>query len=276
MYVILIVSGIFTLFGLGFSGLYLYFKNKGKTLKGTVFGIERYISRTNGKAKATMYRPLIKYHFKGKEYLFTASYGSNDIHQRIGDKVKVLSLDDGPEYVRLKTKIQWVFPLAFLSFGIAGSVGFFYVSPSTLVLGIYIALLLLVPMILYQYIKSKGLLEQFTKSLLKAKLEDEESLKAREIIYSKNELDKMLVSFRKGAFVATLFFCLCSSTGFYFSWEKTKDSSKEYFYSVFKNFDLIHEFKLYSNDKSFLLSLFLMFFTVLLIYSLIFQGLRRK
>lgn len=276
MYLILVVSGIFILFGLSFSWIFHYFRNNGETLKATVVGIESYKSRHNNKSTSTMYRPIIKYYFQGSKCLFTASYSSSDIHHTIGDKVKVLSLNKGPEYVKLKTKAQWLFPVTFFLFGLGGSLGFFYLNPNKNVLMIYIIFLLLIPVAFFQILKSKGFLDQFIDSILKTKLEDDESLKERNIFFDKSDLDKKITSFRKSGIIITIIFFFASNVGLYYSWLYSKLSSKEYFMKIIKDYELLNDLKLYIHDKNFFLFLILLFFTIVLAYSLIYQAFIKK
>lgn len=263
------------LFGLSLGGLYLYFRKNGRALPATIYGIERYQSRSNRKT-STYYRPLIKYSFKGKNYIFSSTFGSNEIRFRVGEKVKVYSLDIGPEYVRLKSKVQWLFPLIFFILGFIGSAIYFYKNPSTAFLAIFILFLTSLPFVSIQILKAKGLLDKFNKSALKVKLEDKESMNGREIFIEKKDLNQHIKKNRFVAFIITLIFSLASSTALHFSWKETKEGSKEYFFELIKNYELYTEMEVYIKDKNFLLSIILMLFTALLIYSLIFQVLRKK
>ncbi|MFT6068104.1 MAG: hypothetical protein ACJAT2_002351 [Bacteriovoracaceae bacterium] len=275
MFIILIVSSVFLVFGLLLGLNYFYFKGNARTLPGRIHAIERYQSRTNRRT-STFYRPLIQYAFNGENYVFTSSFGTGDNRWKIGQRVEVYSLDNGPEYVRLKAKIHFYFPLIFFIFGLCGSAYYFYHHHSFIILSVYALGMMLVPFGFYHFLKSKNLVEEFIESLLKNKIEDEESLKGREIFFEKALLEKHTQKNDKAAFIVTLVFAIAISTGLHFSWEKTKDTSKEFIYGLTSDFNSIQEIKNYMNDKNLVLSMILAFFSAMLIYSLIYQVLRKK
>lgn len=275
MIIILIVCGTFTLFGLGLGRLHLYFKRNAKTLRASIYAIERYQSSSRRK-KSTYYRPLIKYTFEGQNYIFSSNFGSSDLKYRINDQVKVLSLDKGAEYVRLQSRIQWLFPLIFFVSGTLGSLIYFYKNPSFIIFSIYLTALALIPTMLYRYLKSKNLLDKFIETVLKAKIEDEISMKDREIFTKKRELKQHLQKNKFIGLIITLFFLLATSTGLHFSWNKTKLSSKEYFFDLMSNLELINQLEKFIQDKNLLLSLILIVFTALLLYSLLYQLFKKR
>ena len=104
MFILFLVGSVF----ITFSGLFYYkrkyFISNGEKLLATVVGIERYKStHRSGSSRSTytMYRPVIKYQFKGKNYYFCGNVGSSKIDYRIGQNIYVYSLPQGPEYVTL-------------------------------------------------------------------------------------------------------------------------------------------------------------------------------
>lgn len=275
MIIFLIVSSVFLVFGLLLGLNYFYFKANAKTLPGRIHAIERYQSRQNRKT-STYYRPLIEYAFKGENYVFTSNFGSSDIGWNIGQKVQVYSLDKGPEYVRLKAKIHYLFPLIFFIFGFAGSAFYFYHHHSSLIIGVYATAMILAPIFAYQYLKSKNLVEKFIQELLKNKIETPKSLEEREIFFDKASLSEHAEKNHKVAFFITLFFATGTSTALHFTWAKTKQSSKDFIYSLAEDLSRVEEIKNYMNDKSLAVSLVLAFFTSMLLYSLLYQVITKK
>ena len=275
MIIFLIVSSVFLVFGLLLGLNYFYFKVNAKILPGRIHAIERYQSRQNRKT-STFYRPLVEYAFKGESYVFTSNFGSSDIGWSLGQKVQVYSLDKGPEYVRLKAKIHFLFPLIFFIFGLAGSTYYFYHHHSNLIIGAYATAMMLAPVFAYQYLKSKNLVDKFFEALLKNKIETPESLKEREIFFDKASLNEHSEKNHKVAFLLTLFIAIGTSTGLHFAWEKTKLSSKEFIYGLTEDFSRVEEIKNYMNDKNLVLSLILAFFTSMLLYSLLYQVISKK
>ncbi len=275
MFIVLAVSSVFLVFGLLLGLNYFYFTSNAKTLPGRVHAIERYHSRTNRRT-STYYRPLIEYAFKGKNYIFPSSFGTGDIGWSIGQRVQVYSLDTGPEYVRLKSKVHFLFPLIFLIVGLAGSSYYFFNHHSTFILSLYAAVMILAPIAFYQFLKSKNLIDKIIEGFLKNKIEDAETMKGREIYFEKALLNQLTQKNQKVAFIITLVLAIGSSTALHFSWGKASNRSKEFIYGLSSEWARLEEIKSYMNDKNLVLSMVLGFFTAMFIYSLIFQVLKKK
>jgi hypothetical protein len=274
LFVLLIVSGIFTLFGLFFCLLYLYFKRRGRLIPAKIFAIERYQSTTNHQ-QTTLYRPLIKYNFKGQSYIFSSSFGSSNVSHKIGQEVKVISLETGPEFVRLKTPIQWLLPFIFFAVGVTGAGIYFTKAPSNFVLTLYAITLILIPYGILRVLRAKGLVDQFFEEVLKTRIEDKESLEGRKLFKDQKMLKLHLNRSHTFTFAFTAILTLGSIIGSILCWKKILPRSKSYIFDLPGNMQRLNELEIYLNDRNLLLFLIMMFFSFVFIYSLIYQQLKK-
>ncbi|MCP4912429.1 MAG: hypothetical protein GY909_04865 [Oligoflexia bacterium] len=281
MMVVLLVGTIFLIFGVLFSLLYLHFLNNAKTLPAKVYAIEKYISKTrsrNSSSSSVFYRPIIQYNFQGNEVLFQTSYGSSQVHHEIGQRVKVLSLNKGEEYVRLKGKIAIIFPLIFIVIGL-GLLTFFFLQKHSLnFIILSVSLSLTGPLILYFQLKRKNLFDQMIDHALKTKVLTDDDLAKKTIFKSNAELNKELNKNFKIGFIMTLIFLAPCLYGVNYFYSKTKPENIEkikIFFSDFSQWKIFQTIDI-NRDKEFLGFLILSFFSLMLIYSLIFQVKNRK
>jgi len=219
----LIVGFAFFAFGSLFLYIRMVFESEAKVVSGTVVGLERKISHMGSgqsRRRSVLYRPLVEYAFKGQNYRFTPdSSSSNGIFKyKIGQKVKLLSLDKGAEYVLLKEGSLKMISVLFILIGL-GVMGvginllrdFDFTNPfdylfHLLPLASILIFLLMAKMKMGKRkrgLKEKGIEGQMLKS---ATLETEASLKGRTIYWSNHEIKKELGKVNKlGAFVTFIF-----------------------------------------------------------------------
>lgn len=271
MFVLFVVGAIFCLFGGLFLLVNLYFKNHGKVLRGSVIGIERYISKGRKRSRSVMYRPLIEYHFNGKAIIFNTSIGTNSIRYRIGEKVKVLSLNKGPEYVRLNSILWWTFPAVFFGIGLILVAAYILGSESYQAKTFTIFVFLTVLLVAYFRLKSKNLIERLVDTALQVKIEDIESMKGREIFFNESDIEQETQKYSKISLIITSVFLFASSYGVHHFYQSMTERSLDYLFSLMERPENLAIINSYTNDKSMLLFLICSFFTLVLSYSAIYQ-----
>lgn len=237
-----LISSTFCFVGGSFLIYKYFFKNHGKVLRGSVVGIEKFLSRsTKNQSKQTMYRPLIQYYFKGSNYKFVG-HGRNEIVYRIGQPVKVYSLEKGPEYVMLDSSVYNIFGGAFFIGGCVSGYIFFFKSGVAEQTLLGLGLIYLVGLIaITLFLKSKGFLSLIMDGLLKTKLETDETLKGREIFTSKSNIQKERSKNAYLGLIITSVFTLFDSVALYICYNKLTSEQQSLLWDTFSNFELIPE-----------------------------------
>lgn len=273
MIVVFLVGSIFFAFGTVFIFNYYYYRQNGRSLPAKIYGIEKYYSTNSNRSKTLYYSPIVEYLFQGKTYLFKASFGSSNISHKINQKVKVFSLNKGPEYVRLQTKIAWIFPSIFFIVGLILLIWFFSQEHSFEYIALCIFIDLAIPYFIYRKLKEKKLIDQLLDSFMRGKIETEETLKGREIFRSNTELRKELNRYKKTGLIITSVFLSATAYGTYFFHKEMSSSSKNLIQSVLKDLSTWELLKTlpYQSEGEIIGFAFCLFMSLLLIYSLFFQ-----
>ena len=186
----------------------------------------------------------MEYAFKGENYWFRSFGASNALAKfKIGQKVSVLSLKEGPEYVMLKegiTKIMaFVFGVLGLSLLALGCSKFGEISfdePSKVLFNFF-PLIFIVPTFLTIGLKmraySKKHPELMGKMMLKsATLETKESLKDRDVYYTQSEVDKQVSKNANVGVLISIVFFLGAFMGAQYCWNKLGSGVKEQLLSI--------------------------------------------
>ncbi|GEM_PF-5817994 len=217
----------------------------GNEILGKVVAIEKYISRsgTHNTARQLMYRELIEFYFNGSRHLFFTA-GKNYISKEIGSSVKIYSLNNSFEFVRLKKSyhlfVGGLFTLA--GFG----VGYFMVYKSfEHIHFLYSCILTIVATIsFYNFIKKKSKGKFTIGMLFKTKFVNEEDLEGRDVFWSSKELNSEKSKNAKVGLAITFVFILFYTFIFNLCYEKLRDKEvqilKDFFFE-FKNFDQLVE-----------------------------------
>ncbi len=271
MIVVFLVGTVFFIFGGLLLLVNIHFYQNGKILSAKIIGIEKYITTGQKNKRQLMYRPLIEYHFNGALVRFSTSIGTNSISYRIGEKVKVLSLHKGAEYVRLNSKLWWVFPSVFFLAGFAMCFGYFMSNQSSMNKIIVVVVVTCAIAFGHYRLKSKGLLDKIVDDFLKAKLEDDETLVGRDIFLSQNDiLSENKNNFKIPMLITSILLGL-SSYGIHFFYQTMKPKSIEYIHKVLENPQMLESFKAYTADQALLGFVLCIIFSPLFIYSVLYQ-----
>tara|TARA_R110000868_G_scaffold117600_12_gene312399 strand:+ start:19733 stop:20572 length:840 start_codon:yes stop_codon:yes gene_type:complete len=279
MIIMYVVGTVFVIFGGIFLLINLHFFRNGKVLNGKVIGIEKYLSRqsstNNTRAKQVFYRPIVEYLFNGQTVKFASSFGSSAISHKIGQRVKLISLHKGAEYVRMNSKLLWLFPLIFFVLGcILSGVYLYNEESSNFKVGVLVLSFGLI-FFGYQQLKRKNLLDAITDSLLKVDVLDDTELMEKEIFYSEAEVSKELAKTYKYSFWITVVFTMALAYGAHFFYGELKPKSLDYIDRVTSDPAAIVEIQSYISDKSLLGFIVCSIFAVLMLYSVFYQSRRR-
>lgn len=219
MVIFLIVGLCFSLFGLFFLYVRYHFEKEAREVSGFIVAIEKRISRARkGQARRVLYYPIIEYTFKGENFSFRSGGSSYALSQyKIGQKVKLLSLDHGPEYVMLKDGVikimAWIFTfigLGLLGFGAYQIQDFQWNSFSgiffgILPLGLFLGVVLVLAFLMRKHSKGKLATEMFKV----ATLVTQESLVGKDVYKVQKQIDAKLGKNRRlGLIVTFLFFAI--------------------------------------------------------------------
>jgi len=257
MIILIIVGTVFSAFALMLTYIRLYYVGHAQTLFGRVVAIEKRVSKTNysGRTRVSVvYSPIVEYAFKGENYWFRSYGASNALAKfRIGQKVGVLSLKDGPEYVMLKEGITKI--MAFI-FGILGlillGIGLSKLGEVSLdtpfeILFNLAPLIFIVPTFITIGFKmraySKKHPELMGKMMLKsATLETKESLKDREVYFTQSEVDKQVSKNADVGVLISMIFFFGAFMGAQYCWNKLGSGVKEQLISMVEDFSRYNEF----------------------------------
>lgn len=256
MIILIIVGTVFSAFALMLAYIRLYYVRHAQPLSGRVVAIEKRVSKTNYSGQrrvSVVYSPIVEYAFKGENYWFRSFGASNALAKfKIGQKVSVLSLKEGPEYVMLKegiTKIMaFVFGILGLSLLALGCSKFGEISfdePSKVFFNFF-PLIFIVPTFLTIGLKmraySKKHPELMGKMMLKsATLETKESLKDRDVYYTQSEVDKQVSKNANVGVLISIVFFLGAFMGAQYCWNKLGSGVKEQLLSMVEDFSRYNE-----------------------------------
>ena len=273
MVVLFIVGSVFTLFGFTWVINYRIFLNEGRQLPAKVIGIERYTSKGRRGSRNTFYRPIIEYSFNGQKYSFSSQIGSSDITHKINEKVQVLSLNKGPEYVRLKNRANLLFPAVFLVIGLGLITAFFFQNPSFELTSAAMIIESAVFFFIYNKLKKMRALETLRDSYLKTKILSTEELSKKKLLRSNREIEELVGKSYRIAFGVTLLFLAGLLFGAKKFFEKLRPKTIESLQEVIENPELWEKLKYlnFQREPELVGLLILSTFSLLLIYSLLYQ-----
>ena len=102
------------------------YRKHGREFRGVVIGHKEELEQRDNSGGALMlYYPIIKYSYLSKEYEFISDSGASVKHQKVGDSVEVLVLEDDHDTARVKSQMR-----LFLAYTIA------IVGPMTVLWGL--------------------------------------------------------------------------------------------------------------------------------------------
>ncbi|MBH47117.1 MAG: hypothetical protein CME71_03000 [Halobacteriovorax sp.] len=279
MIVMYVVGIIFVIFGGIFLLINLHFFRNGKILQGKVIGIEKYLSRqsnsNNRQAMQVFYRPIVEYIFNGHNVKFAASFGSSAISHKIGQRLSLISLHKGAEYVRINSKFLWLFPLLFFIIGSAFAGVYLYQEESSNFKVAALVLSLGLVFFGYQQLKRKKLLDAITDGLLKVDILDAEELAKKEIFFSDREISEELARSYKYSLPITIAFACALAYGVHYFYTQLSTQTLSYLEQLLGDPSAITDIQMHLGDKPFLGFLVCLFFTVMMIYSVFYQSRRR-
>lgn len=236
MIIVLIVGIVFLVAAYLISYQTNYYRKHGRRVQGTVIGIERKIShrRTSTQSRSTItYSPIVEYSFNSEAVKVSGLGGRNTIDHKIGQRVELYYLKDGPEYVMLKKGVHSTFVLIFSLMGLAATSFALYKlfmgknSSNLLIFQIVFIAIGVIP-ILLKLSQAKGKFR--ARELLKGgKLETSELLANtdRTIYFSQREIEELQNKFNKIGQFISLFFLLGSFAGLSYFWHGLSESQQE-------------------------------------------------
>jgi hypothetical protein len=237
MVLFVIVGGIFTLFGAGLLYLRFYYRKHARRVWGKVVALEKYEpSRSSRNSqRSIVYRPVVEYIFNGETYRFTSGGSSNNIYKyKVNQRVRVLSLDKGPEYVMLEDGVVGIMGNIFFLLGLVlVGVGLWQLSTRpSFSFSDWAPLLFILPAALIIFIKVRKSLQSnnvdIADQMLKsANLETDESLAGRTIYWSSSQIKKEVNTNNKIGLTISTFFLVGSLTGLYFTWQALPPHTQE-------------------------------------------------
>ena len=250
MILFVLVGGVFAIFGGALLYVRSYFLKYASKVWGKVVAIEKRMSTHrsgNSRESSITYAPIVEYIFNGEPILFSSGGSSNNIYKyKINDRVRVLSLDKGPEYVMLEKGVLGTMGRVFFIVGLVFcGIGFYNLfqksaSPTFSWFSELAFLLLLAPgafivsVKIRQYFKDHDV--KLSELMLKsAKLETRESLEGREVYWSKQALEKELASVTKVGLIVSLVFFVGALVGLYFTWNALPVASKNLLSGLLEN-----------------------------------------
>ncbi len=253
MIVFAIVGAVFTLFGASMLFARRYFEENAMRVWGKVIALEKKISRGSGKnrSKTVTYGPIVEYDFEGQTYWFSCGSSSNGIYKyKIGQRIRLLSLRDGPEYVMLEDGV--LAPMGKIFFFIGSCLlgafvytlkdrsfdSWFDLAPELIFLIFFVPSFFIVRRKLKSHLKGKDLTVK--KVMMRtATLETKNSLKGRDVYYTQNKLNNEISKINSISLAITSVFFAGAMFGVYYFWGRMPDSSRLTIEKLFsENFDL--------------------------------------
>jgi hypothetical protein len=287
MIVFILVGSVFSLFGAVLLYIRFHYTTHAREVRGHIVGIEKRksISRNRGSQRTQiLYVPVIEYSFRGELICFTPKGASSNgiFNYEIGKEVRLLSLDDGPEFVMLKESFVKTLALVFFLIGVGFiGLGGYQLKEMKLnslfdIIFHFLPLIIVVPTLMVIFYKMKKFYrthpEAIQKSMLKsAQLESSQSLKGREIFRSQREVNKEKESITKMGRILTFFFIALLTALTFIVWNKLPASVQKIlitFVKEMKNGDQVLELIL-SGSKELIAFIFIIFILGLCILTLL-------
>lgn len=249
MIILFIVGVLFIILAFLMNYQRSYYRKYGIEVQGAVMAIEKVTSRrfSSGDASSSStYTPIIEYSFNSERVKVSGFGGRNLICHKIGQRVKLLCLKDGPEYTMLKKGTSSTFVGAFSVIGFGAILFALYrlLTGGNSLFSILIQILFITfgaILTFREFSKARGKFKvrEFLKG---AKLESEKSLKdpKRTIYFSNRKIVKVQKKFNKiGLFIA-VFFLLGAVGGLIYFWQGLSESQQRILLDI-KNYRAIIE-----------------------------------
>ena len=289
-FILFLVGGIFTLVGLLFLKKHLFYKEHGQMIRGTVIGVEEYVSRSHDRKRTTYYSPIIEFPFGGDSYLFQDGGSSNGLSRyKIGQSVKLLSHPKGPEYIYLSGGVGTLMMMIFLIVGLVClGIGAFNLYNNILdPRGFEFDWFGFIPVIFFFFFiisiirkikkaikkaKSEGSIKDFKFDFNKETLISREELKDKKVYYSQAEIKEKLAKFQKVGLIVSLVFCGGIGFVFHLFWNTQPQSFRDKVIEIISdasNWGRISEFFSPRVNEEFVVLLAIGFFFIVSLYALI-------
>ena len=283
-FIFLLVGGIFTFIGALFLKKYLFYKKHGSMIRGTVIGVEEYVSTNTNKQSSTYYAPIIEFSFNGATYLFKDGGSSNGLGKyRIGQSVKLLSHAKGPEYIYLIGGVGNIFLIVFIILGlILIAVGIVnLIDEVTSPKGFQFDWFGFIPLIIFFFVgggiikkirefqKKTG--EKVEFDFNKETLIKRKDLKGKNVYYTQGEIKAKLSKFNQSALLISGVYFIGMSTLLYYYWNDQSDAFKNSVLDILKDIDRWWEFINYLSPRvnnDFFGLLIILFFFLTSVHSL--------
>jgi hypothetical protein len=183
-----IVGFIFTLFGAMMIFVSFYYRVFGKSCEGQVIGYQKARTYDSQKRRRqTLYYPLIEYFTEGTSFIFKP-YGSSEIGRNIGEKVKLLKLSRGPQFVSLKSGPVNMMSSLFFFIGLILIIVYLFSHKS---IGMIEPLVIFIMFALFFIIKVKRKItkKDILDGLLKAPIVKREDLDKENVLWTQSDIE---------------------------------------------------------------------------------------
>ena len=288
MILFVIVGGVFALIGGALLYMRFYFLKHADRVWGKVIAIEKTISHHrsgSSSSSSVTYRPIVEYVFRGETYWFSAGGSSNNIYKfKIDQRVGVLSLDKGPEYVMLEDGIlgtmgKIFFVIGSLLFGF-GIWQIFKKPPQTMTdwLWDYGVLLFIIPPTFVVFSKIKKHFEKsdtnIAEQMLKAaKLETDETLRKRKVYWTRKQLQNEVGNINRIGYAMSSIFLILCLVGLGFTWQWMTPETRDLILGSITNLDNLNEIMalVKKKDPKIIAFLIALFFSLMGTHSFIYS-----